>query len=144
MGYRSLMTIISEQPKYDIFLDGSCAFCRWTREKIEPFDSHGQLRFLDFNDPAVAAQAPFQRAELAREMNLRTPDGDWLRGFDAWLAILNVLPELAWIAWIGNLPLCQWMGPSVYRLIARHRYSLPGAPVGCGTDACALPQRHRR
>lgn len=143
-GLSLVMTTMSEQPQFDIFLDGSCSFCRWTQEKIKPFDSQGQLRFLDFNDPAVAAQTPLQHADFASEMNLRTPEGEWLRGFDAWIAILNVLPRLAWIAWIASLPIFHWMGPSVYRFIARHRYSIPGAPVACESGACALPQQHRR
>ncbi len=40
--------------KYDIFLDGSCSFCRWSQAKIEPYDSGERVRFLDYNDPAVA------------------------------------------------------------------------------------------
>ena len=49
---------------YDIFMDGSCSFCRWSQAKVEPYDSGSRLRFLDYNDPAVAAQAPFPRDEL--------------------------------------------------------------------------------
>ncbi len=140
----TVTTTMPEQRRYDIFLDGTCAFCRWTRQKIEPLDSHKRLRFLDFNDPEVAVQTSLSHAELSSEMNLRTPEGKWLKGFDAWLAIMKVLPALAWFAWIANLPPVSWMGPSVYRFIARHRFSLPGAPASCGTDACALPQQHRR
>ncbi len=83
-----------QTPKYDIFLDGSCSFCRWSQAKIEPYDSGGRLRFLDYNDAAVAAQAPFPRADLDQEMYMRTPEGKWLRGFEAWLALLHVLPGL--------------------------------------------------
>jgi len=128
--------------KYDILLDGSCSFCQWTRERIEPYDSGARLRFLDYNDPAVAAQAPFARTELDREMHLRTPEGAWLRGFDAWLALLRVLPQLSWLSRIASLPPLRWIGPSVYRFIARHRYSLPGAPARCENDTCA-PPAHR-
>jgi predicted DCC family thiol-disulfide oxidoreductase YuxK len=128
--------------KYDIFLDGSCSFCQWTRERIKPYDSGAWLRFLDYNDPAVAAQAPFARAELDREMHLRTPEGAWLRGFDAWLALLRVLPKLSWLSRIASLPPLRWIGPPVYRFIARHRYRLPGAPARCENDTCA-PPAHR-
>jgi predicted DCC family thiol-disulfide oxidoreductase YuxK len=128
-----------ESPKYDIFLDGSCSFCRWSRDKIEPFDSNGSVRFHDYNDPAVAAQTPFPRSDLDQEMHLRTPEGKWLRGFEAWLALLRVLPRLAWLGWIAGLPPLRWLGPPFYRFIARHRYSLPGAPARCEGDTCALP-----
>jgi predicted DCC family thiol-disulfide oxidoreductase YuxK len=129
---------------YDIFLDGSCSFCRWSRQKIEPYDSGSRLRFLDYNDPAVAAQSPFPRAELDQEMHVRTPDGAWLKGFLAWLAILRVLPKLAWLGRLSGMPPVLWIGPSVYAFIARHRYSLPGAPAQCEGDTCAIPGRPPR
>ena len=65
---------------YDILMDGSCSFCRWTQAKVEPYDSGSRLRFLDYNDPAVAAQAPFSRDELDNEMHVRTPEGRGSRG----------------------------------------------------------------
>jgi predicted DCC family thiol-disulfide oxidoreductase YuxK len=129
---------------FDIFMDGSCSFCRWSREKIEPYDSRSRLRFLDYNDPAVAAQAPFSREDLGREMHVRTPDGRWMEGFEAWLELLRALPKLAWLGRLAGLPPLRWMGPSVYRFIARHRYSIPGAPARCETDTCAIPEHPRR
>jgi len=131
---------MSEPLKYDIFLDGSCSFCRWLRSRIEPYDTGGRLRFLDYNDPAVASETPFQRSDLAREMHVRTPQGKWLGGFEAWLAILLVLPRLAWLGWIAGLPPLRWLGPPLYRFVARHRYSIPGAPTQCEGDTCALPR----
>jgi predicted DCC family thiol-disulfide oxidoreductase YuxK len=129
-------------PKYDIFLDGSCSFCRWSRAKIEPYDSGERVRFLDYNDTSVAAQAPFPRADLDREMHMRTPEGKWLRGFEAWLALLRVLPKLVWLGRIAGLPPLRWLGPPLYAFVARHRYSLPGAPPRCETDTCAPPAQH--
>jgi predicted DCC family thiol-disulfide oxidoreductase YuxK len=126
-----------ESLKYDIFLDGSCSFCRWLRAKVEPYDTNGRVQFLDYNDPAVAAVARFPRSDLDREMHMRTPEGRWLGGFEAWLALLRVLPRLAWLGWIAGLPPLRWLGPPLYRFIARHRYSLPGAPAQCEGDTCA-------
>ena len=126
---------------YDIFMDGSCSFCRWTRAKLEPYDSGGRLRFLDYNDPANAAQTPFPRADLEREMHVRTPDKGWLRGFEAWLAILGALPKTAWLARIAGAKPFRRFGPAAYRFIANHRYSLPGAPQRCADDTCSSPGR---
>lgn len=126
---------------YDIFMDGSCSFCRWSRAKIEPFDSNSRLRFLDYNDPAVAAQAPFPRAQLDNAMHVRTPEGAWLKGFEAWLALMCVLPRLRWLGRFASMPPMRWIGPYAYDFIARHRYSLPGAPKRCETDTCAIPGR---
>jgi predicted DCC family thiol-disulfide oxidoreductase YuxK len=131
---------VIEKLTYDIFMDGSCSFCRWTQEKIAPYDSRSRLRFLDYNDPTVAAQAPFPRIVLDKEMHVRTPDGAWLKGFAAWLALLRVLPKLAWLGRFASMPPMRWLGPSVYAFIARHRYSLPGAPARCESDTCAIPE----
>ena len=89
----------------------------------------------------MAAQAPFPRDELDNEMHVRTPDGVWLKGFAAWLALLRVLPKLAWLGRIASVPPMRWIGPSAYAFIARHRYSLPGAPARCESDTCAIPGR---
>ena len=127
--------------QFDVFLDGSCTFCKWTRSKVGPYDTHSRLRFLDYNDPAIAAEAPFSRSELADEMHVRTPGGRWVKGYEAWISLLRVLPKLAWLGWIGGLPLVRWFGPSLYRFVARHRYLLPGAPAPCKEDSCAVPSR---
>ena len=122
-------------------MDGSCWFCRWSQAKIEPYDSGSRLRFLDYNDPRWLPQAPFSRCELDYEMHVRTPEGAWLKGFEAWLALLRVLPKLAWLGRLASTPPMRSMGRTVYEFIARHRYSLPGAPARCESDTCALPGR---
>ena len=132
---------MSQPSTYDVFMDGSCSFCRWTQAKVQPYDSGARLRFLDYNDPKIAAQAPFPRVALDGEMHVRTPWGSWLKGFAAWLALLRVLPKLAWLGFIAGLPPFRWMGPSIYAFIARHRYSFPGAPARCDSDTCAIPDR---
>lgn len=124
------------EPKLDIYLDGSCAFCQWSRARMEPWDTRGRLCFLDYNDPHVAAEVPYSREELASEMHLREPDGQWTAGFAAWVRILRVLPRLAWLGRLLGLPPLRWLGPSVYGWVARHRRLMPGAPQSCTTDTC--------
>jgi predicted DCC family thiol-disulfide oxidoreductase YuxK len=124
------------EPKLEIYLDGSCGFCQWSRAQIEPWDTRGRLRFLDYNDPHLAEQAPYTREELASEMHLREPDGTWSAGFAAWVRILRVLPGLAWLGWMLGLPPLRWVGPSVYGWVARHRQLLPGAPESCTPANC--------
>src|SRR5260370_40075247 len=113
---------------YDIFLEGTCSFCRWSQAKIEPYDSNGRLRFLDYNDAAVAAQAPFPRADLDQEMHLRTPEGKWLRGFAAWLALLRVLPRLVGLPPVSSGPPPGWLGPPLSALPSRCPSGLSWAP----------------
>jgi hypothetical protein len=65
---------MTQTTTYDVFMDGSCSFCRWTQAKIEPYDSGSRLRFLDYNDPEVAAQAPLF-ARRTRQRNARSNAG---------------------------------------------------------------------
>ena len=128
---------MAAEPKLEIYLDGSCAFCQWFRAQIEPWDTRGRLRFLDYNDPRVAAQTPYTLEELGREMHLREPDGTWTRGFTAWVRILRVLPRWAWLGRLLGMPPLRWLGPGLYGWVARHRRNLPGAPPACAPDCCA-------
>jgi predicted DCC family thiol-disulfide oxidoreductase YuxK len=132
---------MSETGKSEVFIDGSCAFCQAARSWVEARDKSKRLVFVDYNDPAVAACAPFPRARLDAEMHVRKPDGTWAAGFAGWGAILRELPRYHWLGWIfGVFPLNR-MGPSVYRWIARHRYRIPGFPAPCTSESCALPQK---
>jgi predicted DCC family thiol-disulfide oxidoreductase YuxK len=130
---------MSSEAKLDIYLDGSCAFCQWSRARIEPWDRHGRLRFLDYNDPLVAAGVPYSLEELSSEMHLRSPDGTWSAGFAAWVKILRALPGLAWLGYLAGVPPLRWIGPSIYGWIARHRTLIPGAPPPCNSQSCSLP-----
>ena len=130
---------MGEQDKLDIYMDGSCAFCQWSRARIEPWDTRGRLRFEDYNDPQVAATVPYSAEELDREMHVRLPDGSWAAGFEAWVAILRALPGLAWLGWLLGKPPLRWMGPSAYGWVARHRTRLPGVPPPCSRERCETP-----
>jgi predicted DCC family thiol-disulfide oxidoreductase YuxK len=134
---------MSSEAKLDIYLDGNCAFCQWARARIEPWDTHGRLRFVDYNDPLIAATAPYTLDELDREMHLRLQDGRWSAGFSAWVEILRVLPGLAWLGWLLAKPPLRWIGPSFYGWIARHR-TLLGAPPACTRESCPPPAHPTR
>ncbi len=121
--------------QYEVFMDGGCAFCQWARTRIEPFDTNERLKFLDYNDPAVAAQAPFSREELDLEIHVRAPDGVWHAGFVAWVVLLRVMPILKWLGALLGTAMFRTAGPKLYRWVARNRHRLPGAPPACRTDA---------
>src|SRR6266446_6338568 len=104
---------MAAKPQIEIYFDGPCAFCQWSRARIEPWDTRGRLRFLDYNDPHVAAQTPYSREELGREMHVRGPDGRWTAGFAGWATILRGLPRLAWLGWLMGVPPLRWLGPNL-------------------------------
>lgn len=128
-----------------VYTDGACAFCWWARGLVQPYDSEQRLDFRDFNDPAVASQTPYSRAELLREMHVLTPDGRWHSGFAGWVEILRVLPRRRWLAKVLAVPLIRWIGALAYKIAAANRYRLPrwflrllGAPQPCA-KACEIP-----
>lgn len=130
-----------ERPKLEVFLDGSCAFCQAVRQRAERRDTHHWLEFMDYNDPAIAARAPFPRERLDAEMHVRLPDGSWAVGFEGWTAILLELPRYKWLGWLfGVFPL-HTMGPGVYRWVAKHRYRIPGFPPPCTNESCAVERK---
>jgi predicted DCC family thiol-disulfide oxidoreductase YuxK len=71
-------------------------------------------------------------------MHVRVPDGSWKKGFEAWLVLLRVLPKLAWLGKLASVPPMRWIGPSIYKIVARNRYSIPGVPARCDGDTCAI------
>lgn len=128
---------MSGAAKYEVFTDGACPFCQWTRARIEKFDTGGRLRFLDYNDPGVAARAPFTREELDREMHVLAPDGSWHAGYAAWVVLLRALPRLRWLGAVAGSAFFRRIGPRFYAWVARNRYRFPGAPPPCSDSACA-------
>jgi predicted DCC family thiol-disulfide oxidoreductase YuxK len=129
---------MSGEGKLEVFLDGSCPFCRAVQQRVEQFDTDQRLKFVDYNDPAVAARAPFPRARLGQEMHVHAADGFWHVGYFGWMAVLHELPRLAWLGRLLDAPPFRWLGPGIYRWTARHRYRIPGFPAPCHTDSCAI------
>jgi predicted DCC family thiol-disulfide oxidoreductase YuxK len=124
--------------KTRVFMDGSCPFCRAVQARIEAFDRNHRVEFVDYHDPAIAAEAPFSEAALDAEMHVHAPGGSWRIGFSGWAAILRELPAWSWLGWMMIVPPFRWLGPVFYRWIARRRYSLPGMPPPCNEHGCGL------
>jgi predicted DCC family thiol-disulfide oxidoreductase YuxK len=137
----------SEGKRLVVYTDGTCPFCRWSRQKVEQYDQDGRVEFRDYNDSAVARQTPYKDAELAKEMHVLTPDKQWYGGFHAWLQVLKALPRWRWLGkMLGYAPF-RWIGPPLYKVIAQNRYRAPsvilrwiGAPPPCSAEgSCAAP-----
>ena len=132
---------MAAESQLEIYYDGSCPFCQWSRTVIKPWDTRNRLLFLDYNDPQVAAATALSPEELGREMHLREPNGNWAAGFTAWATILRALPRWAWLGWLLGRPPLRWVGPGLYRWVAGHRNLLPGIPQPCTTESCSPRQR---
>jgi predicted DCC family thiol-disulfide oxidoreductase YuxK len=110
------------------------------RARVEPFDRHHRIKWLDYRDPEVLRRAaPYTFQELNEEMHARTPDGRWSGGYWAWVELLRVLPGWRWLAPVLSIWPFTKLGPIFYRLLAARRYKLFGVPPPCDpSGVCAL------
>lgn len=115
---------MSDRPEAEVFYDGSCSLCDASRRWTERRDGAHRLRFIDLNHPAGGTQLPAPRERMDEAMWARLPGGRLVSGYAAWLEVLVRLPHWRWLATLGGWPPLVWLGPSVYRLVARHRHRL--------------------
>jgi predicted DCC family thiol-disulfide oxidoreductase YuxK len=137
------MIKMSKTRQIEIYTDGACPLCRWSRERVEPLDTGKRLQWLDFRTAeAQARAAPHTVEELNDEMHVRRADGTWVKGYAGWLEILAVIPQTRPIARILRLWPFRAVGPVFYRWLARRRFSLFGMPPPCDANgACSLHAR---
>ena len=110
----------------DVWMDGDCHVCQRSQRWCEQRDPEGRVQFHDFrilDDRSI----PVARRDLGESMWVRDGDGHLLAGFHAWQRIIAEFPGWRWLARLSALPPVSWVGPTLYRLIARNRHRLPAA-----------------
>ena len=133
---------MSQASKIEVYTHGHCNLCRWMRARVEPLDHDRRIEWLDYNDPEILRRAaPHPREEMANEMHTRTADGQWAKGYFAWIEVIRVLPRWKWLAPILSLWPFTWLGAMFYRWLAARRYTLFGVPPPC--DASGVCQLHK-
>ncbi len=117
----------------EVFYDGACGLCTASRDWAKRRDVQGLLVFRDAGGPGATDGLPVDLQRRRREMLVRLPDGQLVGGFAGWLAVLRVLPRWHAIAGVLALPPLRWLGPPLYRLVARHRHRFrsTGRPPAC-------------
>jgi predicted DCC family thiol-disulfide oxidoreductase YuxK len=122
--------------------DGNCVLCKQSKNIIHALDWLHRVEFLNVHDwNQVEARYPQISFEQAMgQMQVVTPDGTLLSGFEGVRRLLRDLP-LGYPAWLLlHLPGMAWSGTKVYGFIARHRYQINkffGAPV-CEDGMCKV------
>ena len=128
--------------KIEVYTDGQCILCRWTRDHVEPLDRDRRLEWLDYNDPEnLNRAAPHTHKEMAEQMHVRPPDGRWHKGYFAWIEVVRVLPRWKWLAPLMGIWPFTKLGPVFYSWLASRRYTLFGVPPPCDeSGVCKLHQ----
>jgi predicted DCC family thiol-disulfide oxidoreductase YuxK len=109
----------------EVWYDGQCPVCRASRDWCAARDPGGRLEFRDIR-AASEFELPVSRAAAEASMWVRGDDGALAEGFAGWRRILAELPGWRWIAWVSGAPPLRWLGPPIYRMVARARGRLPG------------------
>jgi predicted DCC family thiol-disulfide oxidoreductase YuxK len=125
--------------------DGRCVLCNQTKRIVNKLDWLRRVEFLDLHEwNAVQARYPSLSYDQAMgEIHVVGDDGRLLGGFWAMRRMLRDLP-LGFPLWLLlHLPGMNWLGPKVYRLIARNRYAINrffGVELEeCDNDVCKIP-----
>ena len=121
-----MTTMEDEGRTLDVWMDGDCRICRLSQRWSKRRDPEGRVKFHDFrlsDDLSI----PVARRDLEESMWVQDGDGRLFAGFAAWRRIMAELPGWRWLASLGGLPPVNWVGPTLYRLIARIRHRLPAA-----------------
>lgn len=107
----------------EVWMDGECPVCRSSQRFCEKRDSDGRLRFQDFRATADA-DLPLDRVAHETSMWVRDGNGTLLEGFAAWRRIMAELPRWRWLAVLSGFAPIRWIGPTLYRLVAKFRFGL--------------------
>jgi predicted DCC family thiol-disulfide oxidoreductase YuxK len=113
----------NESTTTKVWIDGACPLCARSRRWCEKRDRAVKIRFEDFRTSSDC-EIPVARARMEQSLWVRRADGAMLDGYDGWLEILSLLPGWRWLAIVAGLPPLSWLGPPVYRFVARHRHRL--------------------
>jgi len=111
-----------------VIYDGECPICqggvRWVERRALP----GQFEFLPCQSPERRARFSWMaEATCLEALQLVLPDSRVLSGEAAIREILRRLRAWRWLARLFGLPGVRFFAPSLYRLVARHRYAISGA-----------------
>lgn len=106
--------------------DGRCVICQTTRAIMNALDWFGRVEFLDLHDKVVVeSRYPHMNHDaMMGEIHVITADGDVFAGFDATRRMLREVPLGAPLWGLLQLPGMSWLGPQIYKFIARNRYAI--------------------
>ena len=121
--------------------DGLCILCTQSQRIVRSLDWLHRVERIDAQQgEVIASRFPeLNDADLLGEIYVRRRDGTWEIGFFGMRYLATLLP-LTWIVVpLLYLPGMNWLGPRVYRWIARRRYAINKAlGQDCPGGVCKL------
>lgn len=135
--------------------DGRCVICNTTRRIITALDWFRRVRWVDLHDRAAALEAypALDHQRAMGEIHLVDGRARLFTGFNATRRLLRAVPLGVPLWAVLRLPVIgTWLGPRLYRFIARNRYAInrllgvelgPEAADDC-VDVCRIPGQDSR
>ena len=127
-------------PRFDIWIDGYCPYCRRAGRIIERLDWLNLATVRSFRHDTGYGLQGLHPQDLERRMHvhLNTSPTATVHGFQAVLHILKSLP-LLWPLWpVARLLSTAGLGERLYQFLADRRIIVPDARQ-CQTAHCELP-----
>ncbi|GAB4510827.1 MAG: DUF393 domain-containing protein [Anaerolineae bacterium] len=132
--------------------DGNCVICNTTRHVVRALDWFKRVEFLDLHrrDEVETRFPSLDYAASMGEIHVIDDHQRIFAGFYGTRRMLRELP-LGWPLWaVLQLPgVGNWLGPKIYRFIARNRYTinrllgveLEQMEQDCIDGVCKIPER---
>lgn len=108
-----------------IYFDGKCAFCAWSIARLRQVDRDRALTFVDANllSESGSERCLLKSIDASRAMLAECSSGIH-EGYHAFRVVFLALSGVRWLGILMGLPPAVWVGPGIYRLIARNRHRL--------------------
>jgi len=120
---------VSRRVRPILLYDGDCAFCTSCARVLERIGPDAEILAWQYTDLAELGITEEQAIDAVQWIEI---DGTVRSGHEAIAAILNTAGRIWKIT--GRtilLPGVSWMAAKIYRLVADHRYRLPGSTPAC-------------
>ncbi|MDX1993899.1 MAG: DUF393 domain-containing protein [bacterium] len=135
--------------------DGNCVICNTTRRTVRVLDWFKRVEFLDLHQRMEVEQRypALDQSRLMGEIHVVDSQGNVFAGFRGTRRMLRELPLGVPLWAVLRLPIIgDWLGPLVYRFIARNRYAInrllgvnleqiEREEAACEDGVCKIPQR---
>lgn len=126
-------------PRYRLFIDGWCAYCRRSARVLRALDWTGGLEILSFRTSEAYREHGLTSADLEQRMYLvELATGARFAGFDALVKLARTLPLLMPSVPVLWLLHAIGLGPRFYDWLAARRLIVPDPPF------CEVPDESER
>ena len=106
------------------------------QKEIRTNGCSNKLNFVTFREPSIIAELNIPLEKLEKEMHIRKPNGQILRGYDAICSLFSRIPFLVWLWPFMKVLKFLGIGNIMYNFIASRRLIIPTG--NCDENTCEI------